>query len=84
MSTGERFSSDVQRLVDQHMATGLYASPDELLITALHQLAIDPIDEEEVAAIQEAFDAEARGEPSVSLEAAFAEVRAKYGIPHEQ
>jgi len=83
MATGDGFSPEVQHLIDQHMATGLYASAEDLLVTALHQLAIDPIDEEEVAAIREAFEAEARGEPSLPLDEAFAELRAKHGLRDE-
>lgn len=84
MSTDASFSADVQQLVDQHMATGLYSSPDELLVTALHQLAINEIDEEEVAAIREGLEAQARGEPSLPLHEAFAELRKKYGIPVDE
>ncbi len=83
MATGSDFSPEVQQLVNQHMATGLYASADDLLVTALHQLAIDPIDEEEVAAIREGLEADARGEPSLPLDEAFAELRAKYGLPDD-
>jgi Arc/MetJ-type ribon-helix-helix transcriptional regulator len=83
MATPESLSGEVQRLVELHMASGLYASSDELLVTALHQLPFGDVDESEVAAIQEGLDAHASGEKAVELQAAFLSLREKYGVPSD-
>ncbi len=80
MSMAFEFSSEVQELIARHMATGQYSSENELLAAALDSMEIDDVDEEEVAAIRAGLDAIERGEPSVPLEEAFAELRQRNGI----
>jgi len=72
---GYAFAPDVKRLVDQRMATGQYASEDELLQEALAE------ESEELAAIQEAIDELEAGDPGVLLAEAFEAVRRRYGVP---
>ena len=69
------FSETIERLISERMASGKYASEDDLLLDALTSLTDD---EEEVRAIQEALDAIDRGEEGVPLDVAFERVRERY------
>lgn len=75
-----QLSPDLQRLIDEQMATGEYASEEAVLADALHSLAQE---KSELRAIQDALDGLDRGEPGVPVEVAFASLRAKYGIADE-
>ena len=70
----------LQRLVDEQMATGEYASEEAVLADALNSLTQEKT---ELRAIQEALDGLDPGEPGVPVEVAVAELRAKYGIADE-
>lgn len=72
------FPPDLRKLVDEHMSTGLYASEDELLGSALTSMVID---DDEVVAIRAGLESYRNGAPGVPLEEAFAKLRAKHGIP---
>jgi Arc/MetJ-type ribon-helix-helix transcriptional regulator len=66
------FPPEVQRLVETRMASGKYASEDELLRDALEALAAES---EELQAIQDAIAEWRGGDPGVSLGEAFDIVR---------
>ena len=78
---GHPFSPEVDRLVQQHMATGHYASEDELLVEALRTLADE---RHELAAIQEGIDSLERGEQGLSLDEAFDAVRRKHNVSSQK
>ena len=78
---GHQFSSEVNRLVQQHMATGHYASEDDLLVEALHTLTDE---RRELAAIQEGIDSLERGEQGLSLDEAFDAVRRKHNVSSQE
>jgi Arc/MetJ-type ribon-helix-helix transcriptional regulator len=69
------FSETIERLISERMASGKYASEDDLMLDALTSLSED---EEEVRAIQEALDAIDRGEEGVPLDVAFERVRERH------
>lgn len=71
------FPPDVAALVEARLASGRYASEDDILRDALQALADV---EEDVAAIQEALDDLDAGDPGVSVEEAFRRIIAR----HEQ
>jgi putative addiction module CopG family antidote len=71
------FPPDLQSLVSKQMASGRYASEDELLRKALRALAEE---EEDLDAICESLAEWAAGDPGLPLEDAFAAVRAKHGL----
>ena len=71
------FSPVVEELIQVNMASGKYASEDELILEALQSLAAA---EEEVRAIREGLESVDRGEDGVSIEEAFAEIRTKYHL----
>lgn len=70
------FPPDVKALVEQRMASGKYASEDDLLRVALSGLALDEVD---LAAVKAAIDGIEAGGAGVSLDEAFATVRRKHG-----
>lgn len=70
-----QFSSDVERLIQQRMATGKYSSEEELFAHALH--ALDE-DDQELKAIEEGLASVDRGEIGVSLDDAFDRLRRKH------
>ena len=78
---GHQFSPEVERLVQQHMATGKYATEDELLVEALHTLAVE---RRELAAVQEGIDSLERGEQGLSLDEAFEAVRRKHNVSSQE
>lgn len=63
---------DVQRAIDARLATGRYATPDDVLRDAFR--ALDSEDDD-VSAIQEAVDAWQRGDEGLPLDEAFDQVR---------
>ena len=63
---------DVQRAIDARLATGKYATPDDVLRDAFR--ALDSEDED-VSAIQQAIDAWQQGEEGLPLDEAFDQVR---------
>ena len=67
--------ADVQEIVKQRLATGKYASEDEVLRDALRALADE---DEDVAAVQEAIAGWQAGEMGVPLDLAFDHVREQY------
>jgi Arc/MetJ-type ribon-helix-helix transcriptional regulator len=72
------FPPDVRRLIGQRMASGHYASEDELLREALHALGDDDADLE---AIREAVSDMDAGDEGIPLDEAFANIRRKHGRP---
>lgn len=68
--------SEVQRLIDLKMATGIYATPDQLLVTALN--ALDDY-EEAVSDIREGMEDEAAGR-TMSLADADRQIRDELGF----
>jgi putative addiction module CopG family antidote len=69
------FPPDLQELVLKQMASGRYASEDELLRRALRALAEE---EQDLDAIRESLADWRAGDPGVPLADAFAAVRTKY------
>lgn len=65
-------AADVQQAIDARMATGKYASEDDVLRDALRALQHE---DEEVVAIQAAVDEWQQGDEGLSLEEAFDEIR---------
>jgi Arc/MetJ-type ribon-helix-helix transcriptional regulator len=72
------FPPEVQRLVETRMASGKYASEDELLRDALEALAAES---EELQAIQDALTEWRGGDPGVPLVDAFDSVRNRTNGP---
>lgn len=72
-----QFPPDIQELVVQKMASGQYASEDDLLLVALRSLSDE---EEDLRAVQEAIDEWKAGDEGVSVNEAFDSIRKKYGI----
>lgn len=69
--------AQVERLVEEHMATGRYRSPEEVLVAALERLR----DEKDfVADLQAAMADEAAGRLR-DFEEIDAELRARHGLP---
>ena len=68
------FPPDLQELVLKQMASGRYASEDELLRSAL--LALDE-EEQDLQAVRESLAEWRAGDPGVPLADAFAAVRAR-------
>lgn len=66
------FPPELRQLVETGMATGRYASEDELLQDALESLAVEA---EEAAAIEAAIADWHSGDAGVPLDTAFAEIR---------
>lgn len=72
------FPPDLQELVGEQMASGKYASEDELLRSALRALAAD--DEQDLDAVRESLADWRAGDPGVPLEDAFGAIRAKHRL----
>ena len=70
------FPPDVRELIDFRMATGSYASEDDLLKEALQTLP----GEDDLAAIRDGLDLLDQGDSGVPLEEAFLTIRQKHGI----
>jgi Arc/MetJ-type ribon-helix-helix transcriptional regulator len=73
-----QFPPDIESLVQQHLASGHFDTPDEVLRTALCQLTMD---EEDLRAIQESLDRLDNGEEGIPLADAFQQLRRQYDIP---
>ena len=69
------FPPDLSALVGEHMASGRYASEDDLLRSALRALSEE---EEDIAAVREAIDEWRSGDPGIPLDAAVEVIRAKH------
>ena len=74
------FPPEVDAIVRRQMASGQYASEDQLLLDALRSLECD---QQDWRAVQESLHALDRGEQGVSLDEAFASIRSKYDIPQD-
>ena len=72
------FPPDLQQFVRERMASGKYASEEELLRDAFLALAEE---EEDVAAVREAVAQWQAGDPGVPLDRAVETIRRKHGIP---
>ncbi len=70
------FPPDVKRLVESRMASGNYASEDELLRDALEALSVEA---EELEAIEAAVSEWHAGDSGLPLADAFDEVRRQHG-----
>lgn len=66
------FPPDLQKLVDARLATGSYASEDEVLRDALRALTEE---DEDLAAVREAIAEWRAGDPGMPLNEAFDEIR---------
>ena len=71
------FPPDLQTLVGERMASGKYASEDELLRCALSALAEE---ENDLDAVRESLDEWRAGDPGVPLEDAFDAIRGRHGL----
>lgn len=71
-----QFPPDVDEKVREKMASGKYASEDELLRDALEALDVE---DEEIKAIQASLTELEQGDPGVLLDEAFSVIRRKYG-----
>ena len=71
------FPPDLQTLVGEQMASGKYASEDELLRSALNALAEG---EQDLAAVRESLAEWRAGDPGVLLEDAFDAIRGRHGL----
>ncbi len=74
------FPPDLQQFVRERMASGKYASEEELLRDAFAALAEE---EEDVAAVRAAVAEWQAGDPGVPLDAAVDAIRRKHGIPSD-
>jgi Arc/MetJ-type ribon-helix-helix transcriptional regulator len=73
------FPPDVKRLVETRMASGKYASEDDLLRDALDALSAES---DEVEAIQAAVAEWRAGDPGVPLAEGFNAVRRRHNEPN--
>jgi putative addiction module CopG family antidote len=71
------FPPDLQTLVGEQMASGKYASEDELLRSALRALAEG---EQDLDAVRESLAEWRAGDPGVFLEDAFDAIRGRHGL----
>ena len=69
--------SEIDELVEERLATGRYRSREDVLVSALHQLANH---EELMADLEAAAEDEAAGRV-YDAEDVFAEMAAKYNLP---
>ena len=72
------FPPDVKLLIDSRMASGKYATEDELLRDALDALDAEAT---ELEAIQAAITDWRAGDPGVPLDEAFDQIRHRHNIP---
>jgi predicted transcriptional regulator len=70
-----QYSAAVEQLIRDKMASGRYASEEELLVEALQSLAQS---DEELRAVEEGLASADRGEAGVPLEVAFDNLRQKH------
>jgi Arc/MetJ-type ribon-helix-helix transcriptional regulator len=75
-----QFPPDLAELVRSQMASGRFASVDDLLRDALRSFSIDQIDPDDLAAIYEALNELDAGDPGVDVDEAFRRIRKKCGI----
>ncbi|MBW3540767.1 MAG: type II toxin-antitoxin system ParD family antitoxin [Planctomycetes bacterium] len=75
-----QFPPDVEERVQEQMASGRYGSADDVLRDALDALKRD---DEDVAAEQEAIADWRAGDEGVTLDEAFAALRARHGLDEE-
>jgi Arc/MetJ-type ribon-helix-helix transcriptional regulator len=71
------FPSDLRAIVGEQMASGKYASEDELLRCALLALAQE---EQDLDAVRESLAEWRAGDPGVPLDEAFDSLRRKHGL----
>ena len=71
------FPPALQALVGEQMASGKYASEDELLQSALHALAQE---EQDFNAVRESLAEWRAGDPGVPLEDALETIRVRHGL----
>jgi Arc/MetJ-type ribon-helix-helix transcriptional regulator len=71
------FPPALKALVGKQMASGKYASEDELLQTALHALAQE---EQDLDAVRESLAEWRAGDPGVPLEDALDAIRDRHGL----
>lgn len=74
------FPPDVKQLIESRMASGKYATEDELLRDALEALAAEAT---ELDAIQSAITDWRAGDPGIPLQDAFDQVRLRHNVPTE-
>ena len=72
-----RFPPDLRSLVSEQMASGKYASEDELLRRALRALAEE---EQDLDAVRESLAEWHAGDLGIPLSDAFDEVRLRHGL----
>jgi len=72
-----QYSPAVEQLIRDKMASGRYASEEDLLVEALQSLAES---DEEFRAIEEGLASADRGEAGVPLEEAFDNLRQKHRV----
>ena len=72
------FPPDLQTLVGEQMASGKYASEDELLL----KLALDASaqEEQDLDAVRKSLDEWRAGDPGVLLEDGFDAIRGRHGL----
>ena len=70
------FPPDLQRQVNERMASGRYATEDDVLRDAFDSLMWE---EQEFQAVMQAVDALDNGDPGVPLDTAFDQLREKHG-----
>ena len=70
-----QFSPDVEQLIRDQMASGKYASEDELLLDALQSLEAD---QKDLAAIQEGLDWFDAGNAGATVEEVFEKLSRKH------
>jgi putative addiction module CopG family antidote len=75
-----QFPSDVQQLVRERMASGKYASEDEMLREALQALAEE---EQDLEAVREAMAEWRAGDAGLPLDEAFDSVRANHDLAQD-
>ena len=76
-----QFPPELDEIVRAKMASGNYASEDELIRDAI--LSLVDVDEDDLAAVQEALDELDAGDPGMELSDAFKEIRKECGIEPE-
>ena len=74
------FPPDLDQLVKERMASGIYDSEEDLIRCAL--LALEH-EEEDVRAIEQAIQEWQSGDAGIPLDEAFAAIRARHGISTE-
>jgi len=76
------FPPDIRQLVDDALATGHYASEDDVLRDALGA-TVEQSDDglDDLTALQEAIDEWQAGDPGIPLKQAFDDIRKELGLP---